>query len=308
MKQPTDMRRSLAYGIGLGLTTLIILWITLISRKIDITQHIKPPFWSYRAIADGDWKILIEDVSNVLLFVPVGFFLSAIWPRTSWQTALIAFLASLLIETTQLTMKIGFFEVEDLLHNTGGAVVGWWLLHRSGWVTLRPPPIHAGVIFVATILTGLGLLGGCIGLNHAKMRAYAAMGDLENRPNLLILNGESGPVGSSDVLLQYLKDGSIRLCGTSNVRAWKLLAQMELPPGHYIFSGLTGVEANTVALELEYYVPEAEQFIRLTQDIGPVESDSFTLTETTHIRAYVGVYPGCDCDVSARVVLYREGE
>lgn len=308
MKRLSDKHRDWIYCIGFGIVTLVILWVTLLNRQPEMTRHIQPPFWSYHAIAAGNWKLLLESIGNVLLFVPVGFSLAVIWRRTCWQIVRVAFLSSMLIEVIQLVMKLGYFEVEDLLHNTCGAVLGSWLSHISGRKPFRQPFRRSMAIFVATVLAGLGVFGAYTGLNHVRMRIYAAMGDKEDCPNLLILNGEAGTVGDTQVSIRYLRNGTIRICGTSDVRAWKLIAQLELPPGNYHFSGLTGVEANTVALELEYYNPESEKFIRLTRDIGPVESDSFTLTEPTYIRAYVGVYPGCDCDVTARAVLYREGE
>ena len=63
-----------------------------------------------------------------------------------------------------------------------------------------------------------------------------------------------------------------------------------------------------MAIQLEYYDREKENYLRLTEDVGPVAEDQFILTETTKVRAYVGVYPGCNCDVIARPALYQEGE
>ncbi|WP_314503090.1 VanZ family protein [uncultured Microbacterium sp.] len=68
---------------------------------------------------------------NVLLFLPLGFFVRLIWHR-GWVTAtLVGFALSLLIETTQLTGVWGIypcayrlFDVEDLITNTLGALLG----------------------------------------------------------------------------------------------------------------------------------------------------------------------------------------
>jgi glycopeptide antibiotics resistance protein len=69
---------------------------------------------------------------NALLFVPLGLFARILGERGLIGTTLIGFAASLLIETTQLTANFGpapfayrIFDVDDLMNNTAGAVLGW---------------------------------------------------------------------------------------------------------------------------------------------------------------------------------------
>lgn len=74
---------------------------------------------------------LLQLVFNVLLFVPLGFFVRVLFGRGFVVTVLIGFAVSLLVETTQLTGVWGiypcayrFFDVGDLMTNTTGALVG----------------------------------------------------------------------------------------------------------------------------------------------------------------------------------------
>lgn len=78
---------------------------------------------------------------NVLLFVPLGFFVRLVMHRGVLVTAALGLLVSLAIETTQLTGVWGLyhcayrvFDVDDLLVNTVGALAGgllaWLMLHR----------------------------------------------------------------------------------------------------------------------------------------------------------------------------------
>ena len=69
---------------------------------------------------------------NVLLFVPLGVFARILWRRGLTGTALIGFAGSLLIEITQVTANFGtapyayrIFDVDDLMNNTLGAILGW---------------------------------------------------------------------------------------------------------------------------------------------------------------------------------------
>lgn len=74
----------------------------------------------------------VETISNIAVFVPFGLFLGewlASLNRTgSWRrvglVTLAAFCLSLSIECLQLVLKVGFFEVTDLVMNTVGAIIG----------------------------------------------------------------------------------------------------------------------------------------------------------------------------------------
>lgn len=94
---------------------------------------------------------------NVVLFVPLGFFLRSIW-RRGFLVATVAGLAiSLVIEMTQLTGVWGIypcayrlFDVDDLIANTTGALLGGllstalnpWLARRDGRpMSPRPHPV-----------------------------------------------------------------------------------------------------------------------------------------------------------------------
>ena len=86
---------------------------------------------------------------NVLLFVPLGLFARVLWKRGLFGTSLIGFAASLLIETTQLTANFGtapfayrIFDVDDLMNNTAGALLGW--IAGALIVTLRKVPSTVG--------------------------------------------------------------------------------------------------------------------------------------------------------------------
>ncbi|MCM3719054.1 VanZ family protein [Fictibacillus phosphorivorans] len=62
---------------------------------------------------------------NILLFMPFGFALLYRFPAfTFWRALIIGFLVSLIIELSQL--KIGFrsFDVDDLILNTFGTLIG----------------------------------------------------------------------------------------------------------------------------------------------------------------------------------------
>ena len=73
--------------------------------------------------------MVINLVGNVFCFVPLGFVLPILSNR-KWgifQIICISFLASVLIELTQLVSKLGSCDVDDIIMNTCGGLLGYIL-------------------------------------------------------------------------------------------------------------------------------------------------------------------------------------
>lgn len=81
-------------------------------------------FWEYRDQL-GIWSIT-NLLGNVLVFIPLGFFEPmASKHRSFWGTVTDGLLLSLVVEVFQLVSKVGRFDVDDLLLNTVGVVIGY---------------------------------------------------------------------------------------------------------------------------------------------------------------------------------------
>ena len=90
------------------------------------------PFWSYLAISEGRTELAAENLMNVLVFVPVGFLLSACFKSLSWwMVLLIGCCLSLSIEAMQFLLMRGFAEFDDVMHNTLGCVMGYGVYKLS---------------------------------------------------------------------------------------------------------------------------------------------------------------------------------
>ena len=84
-------------------------------------------FWTYRAQL-GMKAVIQNIVGNVLIFVPFGFFMPmASRYRSFLTTAFYGFGISLCVEIFQLLTRVGSFDVDDLLLNTIGGIVGYIL-------------------------------------------------------------------------------------------------------------------------------------------------------------------------------------
>ena len=79
---------------------------------------------------------------NLMLFVPMGYLLPYVfaWFRARPKTrpVIACFLLSLLIENLQLITKRGFYDMDDLISNTLGGLIGAMLFIRVAYVVTHP--------------------------------------------------------------------------------------------------------------------------------------------------------------------------
>lgn len=83
-------------------------------------------------------KFLIKEViGNLLLLAPLGAMLMMEGTRSKFKILWIAFLSSLGIETLQFISGIGHADIDDLILNTSGSMIGvWfvqWLEAKKSW-------------------------------------------------------------------------------------------------------------------------------------------------------------------------------
>lgn len=97
--------------------------------NLVLFQEIKR-FLRYRHTI-GFEGFVVNFFGNILAFAPFGFCLPVVSPRDKkfYKVVIWSFLFSLTIETIQLLYKIGIFDVDDLLLNTIGGIIGY-ILYR----------------------------------------------------------------------------------------------------------------------------------------------------------------------------------
>lgn len=127
-----------------------VLYITLLGRTGHQELHISlVPFWSYwvmlrgvfRALCQCDWRGVMQEVKfigyptwsslalNILLFVPLGMLTPIVIKSfgSLKKNFIFAFSLSLSIEILQIITKKGWFDVDDVINNTLGTVIGFVL-------------------------------------------------------------------------------------------------------------------------------------------------------------------------------------
>ena len=81
-------------------------------------------FWLYRDVLG--WVSYANLFGNVLIFIPFGFFMPmASRYRSFFLTLFYSFGVSFFVECFQLVTRVGSFDVDDMLLNTLGGVIGY---------------------------------------------------------------------------------------------------------------------------------------------------------------------------------------
>ena len=83
-------------------------------------------FIQYRDVL-GPTAVFINIVGNVAVFIPLGFALPLLFEKAQGfvRVMILSFSTSLLAETMQLILRVGCFDVDDLLLNTVGGCMGY---------------------------------------------------------------------------------------------------------------------------------------------------------------------------------------
>ena len=93
----------------------------------ETSQYDFHPFWSYSRP-----DLFVENIMNVVVFIPVGLLLGCAFKQVTWWKALlIGCSISITIEALQFSFMNGFSEVDDVMHNTVGCVIGWLMVKGS---------------------------------------------------------------------------------------------------------------------------------------------------------------------------------
>ncbi len=116
----------LAAATGYCVCLAVIVSMTLLSRERGDGEGIDLRLLSTWGINRRNNAYAVE---NILLFMPYGFF--GAWNfrrlRNFFWSALAGLGTSVVIESLQFVTRTGFFQIDDILTNFLGAVLGWAL-------------------------------------------------------------------------------------------------------------------------------------------------------------------------------------
>ena len=114
--------------------TIFIVWCTLLKREPRGLERVFKPelFWAIRAWVVNPTleskKEAVQYLLNILFFIPYGF----LFPRKdNWKRVFVtALVLSVFIEFSQFIFNLGWCEVDDVISNTLGAMIGYGVLWK----------------------------------------------------------------------------------------------------------------------------------------------------------------------------------
>ena len=134
--------------IWLALAVYIIgnMYITILSRSVNKNRYIElrpllvytqlfvsqlsPPStqMGLLAILRDETLLIWGVILNILLYYPLGYLLPILFPRLKPKhVILIGCLCSIATEAIQYLFKMGWCEMDDVIHNTLGTAIGVWV-------------------------------------------------------------------------------------------------------------------------------------------------------------------------------------
>lgn len=82
---------------------------------------------------------LVNLAGNVLIFMPLGFFVPLVRRAAGWKTAVVVgALVSSGFEIAQAILRVGVYDIDDILLNAFGAVLGYWIFVGALKITAKP--------------------------------------------------------------------------------------------------------------------------------------------------------------------------
>ena len=129
--------------IVFGVWFAIVLYLTLFSR-IGESQGRQAVMTPFRGIVEAMEQRSLEPLThaflNVLLFVPFGFLIPCCSPQALSRAGFAVFgglITSTVIEGLQMVLGLGMCDVDDVIANALGAIIGyigyllWWQIQRN---------------------------------------------------------------------------------------------------------------------------------------------------------------------------------
>ena len=122
----------------LAFVASMILFRTLLNRNLCMNPLSNVMgVWGIWKMVNGEQKLTTECIENVIMMIP---FTSIVmwtfqekvcknWKKILWQSGMISFVFSIVIEMLQLLLRLGTFQLSDIFYNTVGGVVGGFIYY-----------------------------------------------------------------------------------------------------------------------------------------------------------------------------------
>lgn len=125
------------------------------------THEAPPNFVPFRTILPyllGHKGLIIAGINiigNIILLVPIGFLIPYLLKKMNWKKAiLLAILSGLVIEGLQTVLHVGIFDIDDVILNGLGFMIGFWkfLIFPRFWNLLRTSKLFLACLIIVFLI------------------------------------------------------------------------------------------------------------------------------------------------------------
>ncbi len=118
--------RRYLFGVILVVWVMLLLWLTIFGRQPDNRQCFFIPFQTTTTMPKFmNWYTVVYLIGgNIFWFIPIGFLTRYVVRIRPWLTIVGAAALSIVIEACQYIFSVGTTDIDDLIYNTLGAVIG----------------------------------------------------------------------------------------------------------------------------------------------------------------------------------------
>lgn len=124
----TNILTALYQLFGLAFLTSMILFRTLLNRNLWMNPLSNVMGgWSIWETVNGEKQLTTECIENVILMIPftgMVMWMFDVEKRVVWKSTKLGLIFSVSIEMLQLLLRLGTFQVSDIMYNTLGGMLG----------------------------------------------------------------------------------------------------------------------------------------------------------------------------------------
>jgi len=115
--------------LGFGFYASLMVQMGIFSRPFGSTRIVK---WIPFNVPGGEYLVFVYALANLVIFIPFGILVPKVFRgvNTVWKMALVTFITSVCIELIQYVLACGYSEVEDVIMNVAGGVIGYLIIRR----------------------------------------------------------------------------------------------------------------------------------------------------------------------------------
>ena len=130
MFQKANGKKEVLYRIVFCISVSFVFVMTLFARTVSEHTITLKPFLSYCiAYETENAELWLQIIMNIAMYIPIGFALPGCFSRMNklWKVLVLVLICSIGIETIQYIFSIGYAEVDDVINNMFGTLIGYSL-------------------------------------------------------------------------------------------------------------------------------------------------------------------------------------